>query len=946
MTNKTMIAKAVKAALFGGLAASFATTAPVAFAAEEGDEEANVVTTTGSRIRGVDLAEANPVQVVTKEDIERTGSQSIGDILQDIPAAGSALNTTFNNGGNGSTTVDLRNLGSNRLLVLVNGRRWTPGLGGSVDLNNIPVSIIERVEILKDGASAVYGSDAIAGVVNVITTTDYEGMNASAYLGETSEGDGETQNFSVGMGAASDTSSAYLNVSYTQIEPVFAGDREIAAVPVFGAPVGYGGSSGTPDGRFLHYDPAGNFFNNAGDGAGGFVPWDNVASRFNFAPFNYLVTPQERTNLYAQASHQINDTLRFRSEVFYGNRKSEQLLAPTPLFVGLFGSGLGTQTVIGANNPFNPLGYALDSTCSDPTAGCLLLTGRRMIEAGFRSFSQDVDQWQFSAGFDGEFEALDRVFNWDFNYTYARISQNTLTDGLLNMQRVNLALSDACLTDSTCVPLNLFGGSDPASFTGTITPAMINYITFTAQDTLETDSQDITFNIAGDMFELPAGVAKFAFGLERRFEEGFDQPDALIAAGITSGNSRQPTQGAYDLEEAYVEFDLPLLSDVALAKSLSLQVASRYSKYSNFGSTTNNKLGFRWQPMDDLVVRGTFSEGFRAPSIFELFQGQGDSFPTLTDPCSDFTNSTDPNVIANCQADGVPTTYIQPNQQIRITVGGNPDLGPEETESQTFGFVYSPEQVDGLTVSVDWYDIEIDNAVTTVGAQNILNSCYAAAPGDRALCNFITRSSAGNVSDLFNGNVNAANLSTEGADLAVNYSFDTDELGTFGIIWDTSYVDKYGSEFTDDTTGNTVFINNVGVGFGGGLIPRFRSNIYLDWNYGDWGVSWTTRYIHAVTESCDLGTSASDNAVEDALCTFINDPADATDNQQRLGGTTYHDLRVTYNVADWDSQLAFGIRNIGDKDPPISYAAFANSFDPTQYDAPGSFYYLRLSTNF
>ncbi len=938
-----MIAKAVKAALFGGMAASLSVTAPTAFAAEEGaDEDDNVVVTTGTRIRGVDLADANPVQVVTKEDIERTGSQNIGDILQDIPAAGSALNTTFNNGGNGSTTVDLRNLGSNRLLVLVNGRRWTPGLGGSVDLNNIPVSIIERIEILKDGASAIYGSDAIAGVVNVITTTEFEGMNATAYYGETFEGDGETQNFSVGMGAASDRSSAYMNVSYTQIEPIFAGDREISAVPVFGAPDGFAGSSGTPDGRFLHYDPSGNFFNNAGNGAGGFEAWDNVASRFNYAPFNYLVTPQDRTNLYAQASHQINDTLNFRAEVFYGNRKSEQLLAPTPLFIGLFGSGLGTQTVIGANNPYNPLGYALDSTCSDPAAGCLLLTGRRMIEAGFRSFKQDVDQWQFSGGLDGEFEALDRVFNWDFNYTYARISQNTLTDGLLNMQRVNAALSDACVTDSSCVPLNLFGGSDPASFTGTITQDMINYITFTAQDTLETESQDYTFNIAGDLFEMPAGVAKFAFGLEKRFEEGFDQPDALIAAGITSGNSRQPTLGAYDLEEAYLELDLPLLEDAAFAKSLGVQLATRHSRYSNFGSTTNSKFGLRWQPVDDVVVRGTFSEGFRAPSITELFRGQGDSFPTLVDPCSGYASSTNANVVANCTADGVPTTYVQANSQIRITIGGNPDLGPETTESKTFGFVYSPSAIENFTVAVDWYDIEIDNAVTTVGAQNILNSCYDADPSERALCNFITRTPAGNVSDLFNGNINAGNFSTSGADLAVGYNFDTDNMGAFAVTWDTSYVDTNGTTVEDDN-GNSVFFNSVGVGFGGGLIPRWRSNVYVDWNYGDWGVSWSTRYIHSVTESCDLGSAS----VNDSLCNILNDVADTSDNQQRLGGTTYHDLRVTYDIADWDTQVAFGIRNVGNKQPPLSYAAFANSFDPTQYDAPDSAsYYLRLSTNF
>lgn len=948
MTNKTMIAKAVKYALYSGVAASMAVAAPASFAAEEDADEAETVVVTGSRIRSVDIEGANPVQVITREDIERTGLQSVGDILQNIPAAGSAINTTFNNGGDGSTTIDLRNLGSNRVLVLVNGRRWSPGLGGSVDLNNIPLSVIERIDVLKDGASAVYGSDAIAGVVNVITRTDYEGMHADAYWGEYDEGDGETQHFAVGMGASGDRGSAYLNVSYTKQEPVLAGDRPISAVPVFGTSDTYGGSSGAPQGRFLFYYPGFTGYEDlTRDGVNGpLVPFGSTSSTpFNFAPFNYLLTPQERTNLYAQGSYEISDNTRFRAEVFYGNRLSEQALAPTPLFVGLFGSGLGSETVIGANNPYNPFGFALDSTCSDPAAGCLLLAGRRMMEAGYRQFNQDVDQWQFSGGLEGEFEAADRFFNWDFNYTYAKIDERDITTGLLNMQRVNYALSDDCVNDSSCVPFNIFDGASATELgNGTITQAMLDYTTFVAQDAFQTKTNDYTFNLSGDMFEMPGGMAKFAFGLEKRFEEGFDQPDALIAAGITSGNARQPTRGAYSVEEAYVEFDLPILSDVAAAKLLSFQLATRYSDYDTFGDTTNSKVGMKWQPMDDLLIRATYSEGFRAPSIVELFQGQSDSFPTLSDPCSNYTTNPDPNVVANCQADGVPAGYTQPNPQIRITVGGNPDLGPEETESNTVGFVYNPSYVENLTVSLDWYQIDITGAVGTTGAQNILDECYTRAPGDRALCEFIDRGSLGQVDDLFNGRLNLDVLSTEGSDLNVRYAFDTD-YGKFKINWDTSYVHENGQEFTD-STGATSFENFAGRAGDRIVLPRIRSNMFVDWTLGDWDVSWSSRYIHATVENCDLGTGAADNAFEDQLCSMINDPADPADNENRLGGTTYHDLRVSYALADWDARVSVGINNVGDKEPPVSYSTFANSFDPTMYDVPGRFYYLSVNKNF
>ncbi|MFT5451796.1 MAG: iron complex outermembrane receptor protein [Enterobacterales bacterium] len=927
LNKRNPITKAVKYALVTAASITALSTS-VAYAAEEDEEEESTITVTGSRIKRTDIELAAPVQVITMEDIAATGLTSIGDILQNIPAAGSALNTTVNNGGDGSTNIDLRNLGSNRLLVLVNGRRWAAGIGGSVDLNNIPVSAIERVEVLKDGASAIYGSDAISGVINIITKTDFEGVDVEAYTSQYDEGDGKVQHYNFSMGTASEKGSTFINVSYTKADPVMAGDRPISAVPVFGAPTNYAGSSGTPLGRFLGYSPGyASFFNQTLTGVNGdLTNWVEPTSRYNYAPENYLLTPQERINLFATANYEIAENLQFRTEIFYGNRKSDQLLAPTPLFIGLFGSGLGTQTVIGANNPYNPYGFALDSSCdgsdafSGPdAAGCLLLGGRRQIEAGHRNFVQNVHNWQWSAGLDGEFNVGESFFTWDFNYTHANISQNDTTAGLLNMQRVNYSLSDDCVTDTSCVPYNFFGGSTGVIGEGTITQEMIDYTTFIAQDSSGSTTNDYTFNISGDLFEMGGGTAAFAAGLAKSDRAGFDQPDALIAAGITSGNSRLPTSGAYSLNEAFVEISLPIIT------GLEVGIASRYSDYSNFGSTTNSKLGIKYDITDTLALRATYSEAFRAPTIAELFQGNGDSYPQLNDPCNDYQDSGDAVLMANCAADGVPEGFSQANSQIRITVGGNTDLGPEEAESQTMGIVFAP--MENLSMTLDWYSIEIVNAISSVGAATILDECYNTT--ERALCGFVTRSSAGNIADLYNGRVNVDTLTTEGFDLNATYQLET-SFGEFNFNWDTSYV-MHNSELIEG-----VDINYVGRAFSGVVLPRIKSNLSTVWTSGDLSAAWNVRYLHHTTESCYLAGAFDDRE----LCNMVES------EENKLASTTYHDMQVSYNFESYSTRLVFGINNIGDKAPPFSVQAFANSFDPSTYDVPGRVFYLRMMASF
>ncbi len=333
MFTNSKLAKSVKLACAFG-AASAALVAPNAAFSQEAEADAPIekISVTGSRIKRTEIEGANPVTVMEAVDIEKFGITSIGDVLQAIPSAGSAINTNNNNGGNGTTTIDIRGIGSGRTLVLVNGKRWAPGLGGAVDLNNIPASIIDRIEVLKDGASAVYGSDAIAGVVNIITRTDFEGFHASAYQGQyLSYNDGNKEQYDVGFGFSGDRGSVYMNVSYVEEEQTLAGDREISAIPTFGTAPTFNGSSAPPQGRFYYYgyDQAGDRFvvNGQGDGNGGVNDWVEPDSRFNYAPFNYLSTPQERTAIYTQGRYELTDNITATATAFYNNRKSAQALA-------------------------------------------------------------------------------------------------------------------------------------------------------------------------------------------------------------------------------------------------------------------------------------------------------------------------------------------------------------------------------------------------------------------------------------------------------------------------------------------------------------------------------------------------------------------------------------------------------------------------------------------
>jgi iron complex outermembrane receptor protein len=515
----------------------------------EQNQELDTISVTGSRIKQTNAVTAQPVMVLDRAKLDETGAKSVGEILQQLTGSGKALNAKFNSSGNfgyppdgggigaGSAQVDLRNLGSQRVLVLVDGIRWVnessaSGVSGSADLNTIPLSIVERIEVLEDGASAIYGSDAIAGVVNIITRKNFKGAELRTYYGEYSRG-GETKDFSLTFGTGGDNWTGIFGASYYQQDRISSASWDQSSFPVPGGGLDFG-SSGTPQGRFRFCDPASpvgtpgfcgdatnpsQYYNitlNNGTTTPVFVPGNpnggtyNVfdsSDRFNFAPFNLLLTPSERKSLFASINVDLSENVRFHVKGLFNNRQSTNQAAPEPIFVGP-GAGTGgiADTVsIPANHPFNPFGIALDANSN------FLFIGRRPLEVGPRVFSQNVDTWYFNAGLDGLFDAGDRSFGWDVNYVHSRNSATQRFSNGYNVAKIKLALGDpaVCAATPGCTPLDLFGGQGRP-----FTQSMINWIRTNQRDASTQVLDIFSANISGDLFNIGDRTAGFAAGAE------------------------------------------------------------------------------------------------------------------------------------------------------------------------------------------------------------------------------------------------------------------------------------------------------------------------------------------------------------------------------------------------------------------------------------------------
>ena len=1004
-------------ALFGALTLM---AFPAGLMAQEQDTEGakqatdDRIVVTGSRVaRAVDEG-AIPILRIGREDIENSGLTSLGDLLQELSVSGSAINTAFNSSGNfgfppdgggigaGSTQLNLRSLGSNRTLILVNGQRWVPGSSASgvpaaVDLNTIPITAIESIEVLKDGASTLYGADAIAGVVNIITRSEFSGFEMNAYAGQfVDEEDGAQQQYDISFGQTGERSHVFFNLSFTDQSAVEASDRALSQLPVPGTGLTRG-SSGTPQGRFIFTVP-GNPSGFGGlcspvdtndDGvpdasscdvttprgstfAGGqpsfpndFIPFSND-ERFNFADFNLVQTPGERLSVWVEGRYDFVQSSDFNvsgfSRFLFNNRESTNRAAPEPIFLGP-GAGAGNAadiTDIDATNPFNPFGITLDAATN------FILLGRRPIELGPRLFRQNVDTWYYNGGLDGNFSAGERRFNWDMNIVFSENEASQEKQGAIRLDRLGQALGpiDECVgAPNGCVPLNLFGGQQGDEVFrrggggGSITEEMRNFIGFVQKDSSKQELFDFNVNFAGDLIELPAGWVGFAVGYERRDQEGRFQPDAIVSAGDSNGIPAQPTAGDFDVDAFYGELVVPLLADMPLARMLEVSGSVRTADFSTFGSETTGKLELRWQPVEELLFRATYSEGFRAPSIGELFGSEARFDATLADPCN---ASTFPTLPANqqqiCISQGVPDGgFIQANSQISVTTGGSENLDAETADSYSAGFAYSAsfvdriDAIDSLNVDVNWYRHELDDAIRAVSAQFLLDECVRT--GAEEFCGGISRASTGDINGFDNRLTNIGGIDTEGWDLSVDLRTREFGLGRFGLKWNTTLIDEF-DEIVPGTGGGFQALDRTGVEFDNTSIVEWRSNADFSWNLGPWSAVWTIQYIDSLTESCSDFLDGTPNSLANlGLCSNPT-PTDfegfGTVPTNDLGTTIYHDLNVSYDlqIMDARTRLTIGAENLFDRDPPMCLSCSLNGFDPSTYRVPGRFLYARVGLRF
>jgi iron complex outermembrane receptor protein len=908
---------------------------------------------TGSRIPRKELTTAAPVTVLDKEQLEKTGKTSIGEILQSIPEQSNAINTQYNNGGDGATRVNLRGLGTQRTLVLLNGRRHVAGGTGAdatVDLNTIPTVAIERIEILKDGGSAVYGSDAIAGVVNIITRRDFSGTELRAFSGLSSHGDGLLYDLSLTTGQSTERGNILFTTGYYTQKDVFAGDRSFSkydhAYDWASRQILTAGSSSTPQGVFFtrgsgvgnqawqdltaKYPSAARFTLDGNTGEfrplNGSGVEDAGGDLFNYQPDNYLVTPQQRAHVYSTGGLRLGTNARAFYEASYTNRTSAQKLAAEPLFTSLEGLS------VSAANLYNPFGRDFVDV------------RRRLNEFGTRDSTQELTTFRIVTGLEGKFNedfGPLKDWHWDMAYNTGRTQGISTTAGSLRRSLLAAAIGPSFVDPSTgqatcgtpeapiagCVPLNLFGGE------GSITPEMAKYLGFRGTTRGFTNQTSITANFAGELFKVSPGAraSGLALGYEHRREAGAYIPDPLTAAGDTTGSKETSTEGRYYVNEGYLELSVPVLGATDgdtgdLRDVLEFTGAARAFKYNTFGSDFTYKFGTRISLIRDVTLRATYSTAFRSPSVNELYLGQTDSFPEVTDPCSDRQQGTP--VDAACDKQGVPDNLSDERAQQNAILGGNANLKPEHAKIFTVGLVLEPQALKDVTATVDYYAITVNNAITNLSSDVILNNCYPAGGSGSQYCERIRRDADGFIINIQDPLTNVGGDSTGGLDFALRYSPQT-QYGRFAFSADATWLQKF-----DRTLAGDKVIKAKGTYDLNGVYTDWKANLGVNWARDALSGGVNMRFINGFKE-CENNDCQIQEDAPAPISRMVHD---------------YYtfDANVAYDfqAAAGNAGVQLGVNNLFNTKPAMVANGFLASSDAATYDYLGRYFYLRLTYNY
>lgn len=927
--------------------------AAVAPTASAQDTQADdVIQVTGTRIVRTDTVAPSPITTVGEELFELNNVVNTEDLLNTLPQLIPAFDSSSNNPGNGTATASLRGLGTTRTLVLVDGNRFVgSGAGNVVDLNNIPAAMVERVDVVTGGASAIYGSDAVAGVVNFILRDDFEGVELSAsHEFSLDEGDAAITDVSLTVGGNFDNGrgNAVLSMGYTNREAVFQGDRDFSSLTFFdpgpgGSAFIEGGSSNVPNTRYRGGTSTG--FGDPGAGPLGFIGGDGRTvspfgfdQLYNYAPANYLQLPQERYSISGFANYEINRHVELYARGIFANNVVDSQLAPTPT---------GTLTMdVNLDSPLLPTALR-DLIIADPGSNNGDGTGtirvnRRMEELGTRNSLRDTNTFQMVIGSRGE---INDSWSYDLSYNFGRSSVSQIQSGNISVSAFQEALlcdggPTAIASGCTAPALDIFNGA------GNVSDAAASFISRTGAQIDVIEQTQVVGVVNG---EFDAAASPFAsagpavaLGVEYRETSADIRPDSVLGPDVRGFNSSLPVQGAFDVYEFFGEVDIPLVEGRPGFESLNFRGQFRFSDYSTIGEAQTYAAGLGWEPMEGLRFRTIYNRAVRAPNVGDLFSPATNGFPSAADPCSggSFGGFDSSVIVANCVATGVPSGQVgasfQSNGQIEALFGGNPNVQEETADTFTAGVVWEPNAVDGLVIQVDYYDIEIEDAIATPSLQNLLDECYRFDV--QASCDFFIGARSPVTGEMANPFVpvltssNLALFSAEGVDVRVDYSWDAEQMG-LGSEWGSFSV-NYFSTFTMEngyqTSAIAGFVTCEGE-YGlecGEPTPEYKHFAQLSWFVGNVTSSLRWRHIGEMT-------------ADDATIGFVGDLSDD------IEAYNYIDLTFAYDIND-NARFSLGIQNVTDEDPPVlgSTASEQANTWPASYETLGRRLFLGTTLRF
>ncbi|HEY0650060.1 TonB-dependent receptor plug domain-containing protein [Phenylobacterium sp.] len=975
-------------------------------AAQTAAEEVSEVVVTGTRIPSPNLESVSPVTAVSAAEIKATGVTRVEDMINSLPQAFAAQGSALSNGSTGTATISLRGLGATRTQVLIDGRRLMPGtpntLGGSLaaDINFIPSALIQRVDVLTGGASAVYGADAVGGVVNFIMTRNFEGVRVDAQYGlyqhdngnsvadivrsaqqnaaspeffqlpKDNVRDGEMSQVTLVIGVNSPDGKGNVTAyaGYRHVEPILQGNRDYSSCSLF---------SGTPDFTQFGCGGSGTAFparvgNQIVDITGpGNTFRTRVASRdvYNYGPSNYYQRPDDRYVLGAFAEYEVADWATAYMDVMFMDDTSTYQIAPGGVFAGTF--SINCANAFLSDQQRDRMPAVGGGTCLSNPAGTFTgIVARRNVEGGGRQGKTQHQQYRYVVGLKGD---LNDNWNYDFAMQYGRVSFNQTQTGFFRTSAINEALNvvqgpngPVCASgNAACVPYNIFqlGGVTQAALDFLETPSTQNGNLF---------ERIVNFNLGGDLTDYGVkspwandGVG-VSIGAEYRRETLDFAADFISSSGDLngSGGANPPVNGSFDVYELFAEARIPLVQDMPFAKNLTLELAFRYSDYSTIDTTETYKIAGDWEPIDGLRVRGGYNRAVRAPHVLELFSPQNVVLDGTQDPCASL-NPGDALVARCAQAFNLTAAQVlaieaNPANQYNGLIGGNPNLDPETADTYTVGVVWQPDFLPGFNISVDYFDIKVKDFIAGIGADTIINRCLDTL--DPFFCNLVNRDPANgslwldNTGFVVDTTLNTGSLSTTGFDVSAGYRMDLEDMGIsnggglnfnfVGTYLDTLKVQNLPGDEAFDCAGLYGSICSVS----GGLSapnPEWRHKARLTWTtpfeYGDWfkDFSLSVQWRHFSKVTLD--------AFDDHPA--LNNTGIQYESDRVLKSRDYFDLTASWTMRD-NLNFRAGVNNVFDVDPPLTGSSNCptgpcngNTW-PQVYDAFGRYLFVGLTADF